>query len=41
MKKTSISITKETRDELASLGTKDSNFEDIIKKLLRKWNEQY
>lgn len=39
-KKTSISITKETRDELASLGTKDSNFEDIIKDLLKKWREE-
>jgi len=38
--KTSIAITKETRDQLASLGTKDSNFEDIIKELLKKWNEE-
>jgi len=40
MKKTSISITKITRDQLASIGTKDSNFEDIIKELLRKWHEE-
>ncbi len=36
-KKTSISVSKETRNELASLGTKDSDFEDIIQVLLKKW----
>lgn len=37
--KTNVSITKDTRNELAKLGTKDSTFEDIIRELLRKWNE--
>ncbi|MEX0763905.1 MAG: hypothetical protein WD966_04585 [Nitrosopumilaceae archaeon] len=40
IKKTSIAISKETRDELAALGTKDQNFEEIIKELLKKWNEK-
>lgn len=40
MTKTSIAISKKTRDELAALGTKDQNFEEIIKELLKKWNEE-
>lgn len=40
IKKTSIAISKETRDQLATLGKKDQNFEEIIKELLRKWNEE-
>jgi len=37
-KKTSIAILKETRNQLASIGTKDSTFDDIIKRLLKKWD---
>ena len=35
---TTISISKETRDRLATIGTKDSKFDDIIKNLLKEWN---
>ena len=34
---TTISVTKLTREKLAELGTKDSTFDDIIRKLLEKW----
>ena len=36
--KTTIAITKKIRDQLASLGTKNSTFDDIVKLLLNKWN---
>ncbi|MGQ0795143.1 MAG: hypothetical protein ACT4N5_03030 [Nitrosopumilaceae archaeon] len=36
-KKTSIALSKKIRDELAALGTKDQNFEEIIVQLLKKW----
>ena len=32
--KTTIVITRETRDRLAKFGSKDDTFEDIIKRLL-------
>lgn len=35
---TTISVTKPTRERLAALGTKDSTFDEIIQKLLEKWN---
>lgn len=34
---TSIAIRKETRNHLASLGTKDSTFDEIIQKLITSW----
>ena len=37
--KTTISISKIIRDRLASLGTKDSTFDEIIKQLLKQWND--
>ena len=37
---TSIAIKKETRNQLASLGTKDSTFDDIIQNLIKKWNDE-
>ena len=37
MTMTSISIKKETRNQLASLGTKDSTFDEIIRTLLKQW----
>ena len=37
MTMTSISIKKETRNQLALLGTKDSTFDEIIRKLLTRW----
>jgi len=40
VKKTTIAIERETRDKLAALGKKDQNFEEIIKELLKKWNEE-
>ena len=36
---TSIAIRKETRNHLASLGTKDSTFDEIIQKLITSWRE--
>ena len=38
MAMTTITISKETRDQLATIGTKDSTFDDIIKNLLKEWN---
>ena len=35
---TSIAIRMETRNQLASLGTKDSTFDQIIGLLLKHWN---
>ena len=40
MTMTSIAIQKETRNQLASLGTKDSTFDVIIQKLIKKWNDE-
>jgi len=37
--KTTISVSKETRDKLAALCRKEQYFEEIIKELLKKWNE--
>ena len=37
MTMTSIAIQKETRNQLASLGTKDSTFDEIIRTLLDNW----
>jgi len=37
--KTSIAITKETREQLAAIGIKDSTFDDIIKELLKEWRK--
>ena len=39
MSMTSIAIHKETRNQLASLGNKDSTFDEIIQELLKKWND--
>ncbi len=36
--KTSIAISKKIRNQLAAIGTKDSTFDEIIQKLLTKWN---
>lgn len=38
--KTCISVRKTIRDQLASLGNKDSTFDDIILKLIKKWNDE-
>ena len=35
--KTSISVSKTIRNQLASLGNKDSTFDEIIRKLLKQW----
>jgi len=35
---TTITILKETRDRLGTVGTKDSTFDEIIKNLLKEWN---
>jgi len=40
MTMTSIAIKKEIRNQLASLGTKDSTFNEIIQKLIKKWNDE-
>jgi len=35
--KTSIAISRKIRNQLAGIGTKDSTFDEIIQKLLKKW----
>jgi len=35
---TTITISKETRDQLAKVGDHDSTFEDIIRNLLKMWD---
>jgi len=37
--KTTITVQKETRDFLASLGTKDSTFDEIIQNLIKGTNQ--
>jgi len=37
---TTIAITQQTRKQLESLSTKDSTFNDIIHKLIKKWNDE-
>ncbi len=36
--KTTIVISKQIRNQLAAIGTKDSTFDQIIQDLLAKWN---
>ena len=38
--KTTISVSKFIRDQLASIGNKDSTFNEIVKKLIKKWNNE-
>lgn len=38
MTMTSIAIKKQTRNQLALLGTKDSTFDEIIRTLLKQWS---
>jgi len=38
--KTSIAVSRKIRDQLASLGNKDSTFEDIVQKLIKEWREK-
>ena len=40
MTMTSVANQKETRNQLALLGNKDSTFNDIIQKLIKKWNDE-
>ena len=35
--KTTVTISKEIRNQLASLGNKDSTFDEIIQLLLKEW----
>jgi len=37
---TTIAITKSTRDAVATIGSKDQTFDEIILELLEKWNEK-
>jgi hypothetical protein len=37
--KTSITVSKKTRDQLAEVGDKDSTFDGIIRKMIKKFNE--
>ncbi len=39
--KTSIAVNKSIRDQLASLGTKDSTFDEIIQLLLNDWRKSH
>ena len=38
--KTTIAISKTIRDQLSSIGNKDSTFDTIIQKLIKKWNDE-
>ena len=38
--KTCIAVSKSIRDQLASLGNKDSTFDEIIQNLIKKWNDE-
>ena len=38
--KTTIAITKSTRDAVAAIGSKDQSFDEIILELLEKWNRK-
>ena len=40
MANTSIAIQKETRNKLASIGNKDSTFDEIVQKLIKKWKDE-
>jgi len=40
MKFTTIAISKTTRNAIASIGSKDQSFEEILQKLLSKWNKK-
>ena len=40
-KRTSVNLTGETKDRLASLGRKGDTYEDIIKKLIDYWCENH
>jgi len=37
---TTICIKRQTRNELASIGSKDSRFEDILQELLKQWRDK-
>jgi len=39
MKSTTIAISKNTRDSIASLGSKGQTYDEILNLLLDKWNE--
>lgn len=39
MQETTIRLTKQTRDKLASLGSKDETFDDIVNRLMVERNE--
>jgi len=39
--KTTVTISKEIRNQLASLGNKDSTFDEIIQILLKEWKETH
>lgn len=38
---TTMQISRQTRDELAKLGSKDETFEDIIKRLVEHWKKSH
>ena len=37
--KTSIAVSRKIRDQLASLGSKDSTFDEILQKLIFQWRK--
>ena len=37
--KTTVTISKEIRNQLASLGNKDSTFDEISQKLIKNWEK--
>jgi hypothetical protein len=38
--KTTIALKRQTKEELAKLGKKDQTFDQIIRELLKKWEEE-
>ncbi len=39
MESTTIAVSKSVRDQLATLETKDSTFDEIIRELLKHWDK--
>ena len=40
LQNTSISITQKTRKALAIIGVKGQTYDEIVQKLLEKWNDE-
>ena len=38
--KTTIAVSKSIRDQLASIGNKDSTFDEIVQQLIKRWRDE-